>query len=62
VSNQYSLLRLCKAICLFGILGISARVEASLLGGDSWKEEVLLHDGSTMIVERLPEAKLWWAT
>lgn len=36
-------------------LGVSSVTNAALfgLGGDSWKEEVLLHDGQTMIVERL---------
>lgn len=52
MSNQYSLLRLCKAICLFVILGISAGVEAGFLGEDSWKEEVLLHDGSKLLITR----------
>lgn len=53
MSNQYLLLRLCKAICLFVILGISAVVEAGFLGGDSWQEEVLLHDGSKIVIERM---------
>jgi hypothetical protein len=41
-------------ICLVLTLGVGINVEAGLLGlgEDSWKEEVLLHDGSKMIVER----------
>ena len=36
------------------ILGVSMSAEAGLLGfgGDSWEEEVLLHDGSKIIAER----------
>lgn len=33
-------------------LGMSMTACASLFGGESWKEEVLLHDGSKIIVER----------
>lgn len=50
---------LCRvqALCLIVILGACASVSAGFLGfgGDSWKEEVLLHDGSKMVVERMVE-------
>ncbi len=54
MSDRYVLLRLCKTICLFLTLGVSVNADAGLFGfGDpSWKEEVLLHDGSKMVVER----------
>lgn len=42
-----------KFIALILALGISAGADASLFGGSkSWKEEVLLHDGKKMVVER----------
>lgn len=46
-----------KQITRLGFLlamGVSMGVDAGLfgLGGDSWKEEVLLHDGSKIIVKR----------
>src|SRR5476649_1589502 len=46
-----------KQIAKLGLLlmmGVSMSTNAGLLGfvGDSWKEEVLLHDGSKMIVKR----------
>jgi hypothetical protein len=36
------------------LVGLSGKAEAGLfgIGGDSWKEEVLLHDGSKMIITR----------
>ena len=39
------------------IMGVSMSADASLfgLGGTRWKEEVLLHDGSTIIVDRSVE-------
>lgn len=48
------LLRVCKTIGLVVILGGSMSAEAGLFGfgGTSWKEEVLLHDGSKIIVKR----------
>ena len=57
MNDRYLLLRLCKAICLVLTLGVSMSAEAGLFGfgGDSWKEEVLLHDGSKIIVERAVE-------
>jgi hypothetical protein len=38
-------------------LGVSLNAEAGLFGfgGTSWKEEVLLHDGSKVIVDRSAE-------
>ena len=50
MNDRYLMLRLCKAICLVLTLGVS--MNAYGFGGDSWKEEVLLHDGSKMIVTR----------
>ena len=43
-----------KVISLILILGVSMIAVAGMLGsgGNKWKEEVLLHDGATMIVER----------
>lgn len=46
-----------KQIAKLGLLlmmGVSMSADAGLFGfgGDSWKEEVLLHDGSKIIVER----------
>ena len=50
MSDRHVLLRLCKTICLVLTLGVS--MNAYGFGGDSWKEEVLLHDGSKIIVKR----------
>ncbi|MGH7181101.1 MAG: hypothetical protein ACREJN_03885 [Nitrospiraceae bacterium] len=57
MSNRHMLLQLFTTICLVMTLGVSGCVEAGLLGfgGDSWKEEVLLHDGSKIVVERTVE-------
>ena len=54
MSNRYVLLRLCKTICLVWTLGVSMNADAGLFGfgGTSWEEEVLLHDGSKLIVKR----------
>lgn len=54
MSDRHGLLWLCKTICLVLTLGVSMNANAGLFGfGDpSWKEEVLLHDGSKMVVER----------
>jgi hypothetical protein len=41
---------MARAISLALILGVS--MNACGFGGDSWKEEVLLHDGSKIIVNR----------
>lgn len=50
MSDRYFLLHLCKAICLVWTLGVS--MNAYGFGGESWKEEVLLHDGGKIVVER----------
>ncbi len=52
--NRRWLLRLCKTISLVLTLGVSVSADAGLFGfgGTSWKEEVLLHDGSKLIMER----------
>lgn len=46
-------------LAVFGslLVGLNSRAEAGLFGfgGDSWQEEVLLHDGSKMVVERKVE-------
>lgn len=51
MKNRHGLMRLVTAICLVLILGanMSACAAASTF---TWKEEVLLHNGSTIIVER----------
>lgn len=50
----HSLLRVFSNIGLVLTLGISLNADAGILGfgGTSWKEEVLLHDGSKIIVKR----------
>jgi len=40
---------------LFLMMGVSMNADAGLFGGTSWKEEVLLHDGGKIIVERTVE-------
>jgi hypothetical protein len=54
MNNRHGLLWLIKASCLVWILGVSMSAYAGLFGfgGTSWKEEVLLHDGSKLIVKR----------
>jgi hypothetical protein len=54
MNNRHGLLRLCKTISLVLTLGVSMNADAGLfgLGEASWKEEVLLHDGSKLIVKR----------
>lgn len=54
MSNRHSLLKAFKTIGLILTLGVSMSADAGLfgMGEDSWKEEVLLHDGSKIIVER----------
>lgn len=39
-------------IGLLLLMGVSMSADAGLFGGTSWKEEVLLHDGSKLIVKR----------
>jgi hypothetical protein len=54
MSTQHRLQRLLSVICAVGTVGISTVTCAGFLGfgGDSWKEEVLLHDGSKMVITR----------
>jgi hypothetical protein len=54
MSDRHVLLRLFKAICLVLTLGVSMNADAGLFGfgGTSWEEEVLLHDGSKLIMKR----------
>lgn len=40
------------ALLLLAVISLSACAEQFGIGGDSWKEEVLLHDGQKIIVER----------
>jgi hypothetical protein len=57
MSDRHGLVQLCSTISLVLTLGVSMSANAGLLGfgGESWKEEVLLHDGSKIIVERTVE-------
>ncbi len=50
----HSLLKAFGTIGLILTLGVSMNANAGLfgIGGDSWKEEVMLHDGQKIIVER----------
>jgi hypothetical protein len=41
-----------QVTCLIVSTGMGVNAAAGLLGGDRWKEEVLLHDGSKIVVER----------
>lgn len=50
MSYRHGLLQLCKTISLVLTLGVS--MNAYGFGEESWKEEVLLHDGRKVIVER----------
>lgn len=54
MSNSHSLSRIFRIVGLVLTLGVSMSADAGLFGfgGDSWKEEVLLHDGSKIIVKR----------
>jgi len=53
MSDGNGLLRVVKIVGLALALGVSMSADAGLFGSSkSWKEEVLLHDGSTIIVER----------
>ena len=54
MNNGHSLLKAFTTIAL--VLTIGASMSAcALVGGASWKEEVLLHDGSKIIVTRTVE-------
>ena len=50
MSDRHVLLRLFTTICLVLTLGVSMSAYASTTF--TWKEEVLLHDGKKIIVER----------
>ena len=52
--NRLKGLRLFITISMAAILGAGLNAEAGLfgLGGDSWKEEVLLHDGTKIVITR----------
>lgn len=54
MNNGHWLLKTFSTIGLILTLGVSMNAEAGLFGfgGDSWKEEVLLHDGQKITVER----------
>jgi len=54
MSDRHVLLRLFKTISLVLSFGVSMNADAGFFGfGDtSWKEEVRLHDGSKIVVER----------
>jgi hypothetical protein len=54
MSDRDNQMRLLQAICLVVTVGMSACAGVGLwgFGKDSWKEEVLLHDGSKMIITR----------
>ena len=57
MSDRHSLLVLFNAICFVATLAVSMSADAGFLGfgGYSWKEEVLLHDGSRIVVDRSVE-------
>jgi len=42
----------CKIIAIFALISVLSLNACAGLGGTTWKEEVLLHDGSKLIVER----------
>ena len=53
MGNGQRLLKALKIIGLVWILGISMNADAGLFGSSkSWKEEVLLHDGQKIVIER----------
>jgi hypothetical protein len=53
MSDENWLLKVFKTIGLVLALGVSMNANAVLFGSSkSWKEEVLLHDGQKMVVER----------
>lgn len=54
MSNGHSVLKVFSTIGLILTLGVSMDADAGLFGfgGVKWKEEVLLYDGSKIIVER----------
>jgi hypothetical protein len=54
MNNQYGMIKRIAELGLVLLLGASMSACAGFLGlgGDSWEEEVLLHDGSKIIIER----------
>lgn len=56
MSNGHSLLKILGTIGLILTLGVSMSADAGLFGFGghtmSWKEEVVLHDGKIIVVER----------
>lgn len=54
MNKRHGLLRKCRFIGVMIAVGISvnACMTVPVFGGTSWKEEVLLHDGSKIIVKR----------
>ena len=54
MSKGHGLVRIVQTLCLAATVGMSVSAAAGVLGlgGDSWKEEVLLHDGSKMVITR----------
>lgn len=52
--NRFETLGRFTIITMVALLGVEFTAEAGLfgLGGDSWQEEVLLHDGRKIVVER----------
>lgn len=54
MNNGHGLLKRITKLGFLLMMGVSMSADAGLfgLGGDSWKEEVLLHDGGKIIVKR----------
>jgi hypothetical protein len=52
MSYQQRSLWISKVIGLLLVLLAATSTEAGLFGGDSWQEEVLLHDGSKLVITR----------
>lgn len=55
--NIYHHVSAFKIICLILALGVGINADAGLFGfgGSNWKEEVLLHDGNKIIIDRSVE-------
>ncbi len=54
MKTNHGILKQVMKLGLILMMGVSMSADAGLLGlvGDRWKEEVLLHDGSKVIVKR----------
>lgn len=52
MSYGYWLLKRLTPLAMGALLSLNVHAGLFGLGGDSWKEEVLLHDGRTLIIER----------